>query len=87
MEIDQSEVTSTAIPIAVYAVDETKLVTIRFSKNNGQSWDKIISLDGLSTTQNYTFTELRPNTTYPIRAEAIDSSGNIGGITQRVKTR
>lgn len=87
MDIDQTQVTSTEIPITIYAVDDSGLKTIRFSKNNGQSWDEVITVDGLSITRNYTFKNLRPNTTYTIRAEVIDISGNIGGISQRVKTR
>ena len=33
------------------------------------------------------FENLNPDTTYTIRVEAIDLSGNIGGISQQVKTK
>lgn len=87
MEINQEGVTSSTIPVTANAVDDNGLKTIRFSKNNGQSWDEIIPVDGLSTTQSYTFTGLKSNITYTIRAEAIDLQGNIGGISQRVTTK
>lgn len=87
MEINQEGVTSSTIPVVANAVDDNGLRTIRFSKNNGQSWDEIIPVDGLSTTQSYIFTGLKSNTTYTIRAEAIDLQGNIGGISQRVTTK
>lgn len=87
MTISQETVTSTTIPVIANAIDDNGLRTVRFSKNNGQSWDEIIPVDGLSTTQSYTFTGLKSGTTYTIRAEAIDLQGNIGGISQRVTTK
>ena len=60
---------------------------MRFSKDNGTSWDEVIPIDGLSSSNSYTFENLNPDTTYTIRVEAIDLSGNIGGISQQVKTK
>lgn len=87
LDIDLNNVTQTTIPVTVTAIDETGLRTMRFSKDNGTSWDEVIPIDGLSSSNSYTFENLNPDTTYTIRAEAIDLSGNIGGISQQVKTK
>lgn len=87
LNINTDNITSSEIPVVAHAVDETGLKTIRFSKNNGESWDEIITVDGLSSTNSYTFEGLTPNTIYTIRVEAIDISGNIGGISQQVTTK
>lgn len=87
LDIDMKDVTSTEIPVIAHSIDETGLKTVRFSKDNGESWDEVITVDGLSSTNSYTFEGLTPGTTYPIRVEAIDISGNIGGITQEVTTK
>lgn len=86
IEINQAGITSTTIPVTMNALDENGLKTVRFSKNNGQSWDEVITVDGLSTTQSYTFTGLKSDTIYTIRCEAIDISGNVGGISQNART-
>ena len=87
LDIDLTKVTSTQIPVIANAVDETGLKTIRFSKDNGETWEEVIAIDGLSTTKSYVFENLIPETTYTIRVEAIDVSGNIGGISQNVTTK
>lgn len=87
IEINPDKVTSTQIPVTATSVDETGLRTVRFSKNNGESWDEVIPVDGLSSINSYAFSNLNPNTVYPIRVEAIDLAGNIGGITQNVSTK
>lgn len=87
LDINMDDVTSTEIPVVAHSIDETGLKTVRFSKNNGESWDEVITIDGLSSTNSYTFEGLTPNTTYAIRVEAIDISGNIGGISQQVTTK
>lgn len=87
LEIEDDNVTSSTIPITAHVLDDSGLKTVRFSKNNGQSWDEIIAVDGLSTTNEYTFTDLKASTTYTIRVEAIDMSGNIGGISRQVTTK
>lgn len=87
LDIDLNNVTQTTIPVTATAIDETGLRTMRFSKDNGTSWDEVIPIDGLSSSNSYTFENLNPDTTYTIRAEAIDLSGNIGGISQQVKTK
>ena len=87
LDINMDDVTSTEIPVVAHSIDETGLKTVRFSKNNGESWDEVITIDGLSSTNSYTFEGLTPNTTYTIRVEAIDISGNIGGISQQVTTK
>lgn len=87
MEINQDEVQSTRIPVIAHSLDDNGLRTVRFSKNNGQTWDEVIKVDGLSSTNSYTFINLKPNTTYTIRAEAIDLSGNVGGVSQQVTTK
>lgn len=87
LNINADNITSSEIPVVAHAVDKTGLKTIRFSKNNGESWDEIITVDGLSSTNSYTFEGLTPNTIYTIRVEAIDISGNIGGISQQVTTK
>lgn len=60
---------------------------MRFSKDNGISWDEVIPVDGLSTNNSYVFKNLSADTFYTIRVEAIDLSGNIGGMSQRVTTK
>lgn len=87
LDIDLNNVTQTTIPVTATAIDETGLKTMRFSKDNGISWDEVIPIDGLSSSNSYTFENLNPDTTYTIRVEAIDLSGNIGGISQQVKTK
>lgn len=87
MEINPDEVQSTRIPVIAHSLDDNGLRTVRFSKNNGQTWDEVIKVDGLSSTNSYTFINLKPNTTYTIRAEAIDLSGNVGGVSQQVTTK
>ena len=87
LDIDLNNVTQTTIPVTATAIDETGLRTMRFSKDNGTSWDEVIPIDGLSSSNSYTFENLNPDTTYTIRVEAIDLSGNIGGISQQVKTK
>ena len=68
------------------SIDNVGLRTVRFSKDNGATWDEIVPVDGLSSVNSYTFTGLTPDTTYTIRAEAIDLSGNIGGMSENVTT-
>lgn len=87
LDIDPNNVTQNEIPVTANSIDDNGLRTVRFSKNNGVSWDEVVTVDGLSSTNSYTFTGLTPNTTYTIRAEAIDLAGNIGGISQQVTTK
>lgn len=87
LDIDLNNVTQTTILVTATAIDETGLRIMRFSKDNGTSWDEVIPIDGLSSSNSYTFENLNPDTTYTIRVEAIDLSGNIGGISQQVKTK
>lgn len=84
--VDKTGVTRTEIPVTATSIDNVGLRTVRFSKDNGATWDEIVPIDGLSSVNSYTFTELTPDTTYTIRAEAIDLSGNIGGISENVTT-
>lgn len=86
LDIDLEEVTSSTIPVTAQSIDEVGLRTVRFSKDNGQTWDEVVPVDGLSSTNSYTFTGLSANTLYTIRVEAIDLSGNIGGMSQQVTT-
>lgn len=86
LTIETSDITSTTITVTATSLDETGLKTVRFSKNNGSSWDEIISVDGLSSINTYTFTDLTPSTTYTIKVEALDLTGNIGSIAQQVTT-
>lgn len=79
-------ITSNSITITVNAIDDTGLRTIRFSKNNGSTWDEERAIDGLSVTEEYTFADLTADTQYAIRVEAIDLSGNIGGISEQLTT-
>lgn len=79
-------ITSNSITITVNAIDDTGLRTIRFSKNNGSTWDEERAIDGLSVTEEYTFADLTADTQYTIRVEAIDLSGNIGGISEQLTT-
>lgn len=84
--VDKAGVTETEIPVTATSIDNVGLRTVRFSKDNGTTWDEIVPVDGLSSVNSYTFTGLTPDTTYTIRAEAIDLSGNIGGISENVTT-
>lgn len=84
--VDETGVTGTEIPVTATSIDNVGLRTVRFSKDNGATWDEIVPVDGLSSVNSYTFTGLTPDTTYTIRAEAIDLSGNIGGISENVTT-
>lgn len=84
--VDETGVTGTEIPVTATSIDNIGLRTVRFSKDNGTTWDEIVPVDGLSSVNSYTFTGLTPDTTYTIRAEAIDLSGNIGGISENVTT-
>lgn len=79
-------ITSNSITITANALDDTGLRTIRFSKNNGSTWDEERAIDGLSVTEEYTFADLTADTQYAIRVEAIDLSGNIGGISEQLTT-
>lgn len=87
LDIDTNIITQTTIPVTANSIDENGLTTIRFSKDNGVSWDEIITVDGLSSTNTYVFENLTPDTIYTIRVEAIDLAGNIGGISQQVTTK
>lgn len=84
--VDKTGVTRTEIPVTATSIDNVGLRTVRFSKDNGATWDEIVPVDGLSSVNSYTFTGLTPDTTYTIRAEAIDLSGNIGGISENATT-
>ena len=87
LEINPNTVEDTRIPVTAYSIDDNGLKTVRFSKDNGNTWDEIVSVDGLSSTNSYIFINLIPNTTYTIRVEAIDLAGNIGGISQQITTK
>lgn len=87
LEINPNNVEATRIPVTAYSIDDNGLKTVRFSKDNGNTWDEIVNVDGLSSTNSYIFINLNPNTTYTIRVEAIDLAGNIGGISQQVTTK
>lgn len=87
LDINLNNITQSEIPVTANSIDETGLRTVRFSKDNGVSWDEIVPVDGLSSTNSYTFTNLAPDTFYTIRVEAIDLTGNIGGMSQRVTTK
>lgn len=87
LDINQENITQSEIPVTANSIDDTGLKTVRFSKDNGSSWDEVVTVDGLSSTNSYTFTNLSADTFYTIRVEAIDLAGNIGGISQRVTTK
>lgn len=87
LQIDDSLTTTTTITAVANSIDDNGLRAVRFSKDNGNTWDEVIQVDGLSSTNVYTFENLKPNTAYVIRAEAIDLAGNIGGISQNVMTK
>lgn len=84
--VDETGVTGIEIPVTATSIDNVGLRTVRFSKDNGATWDEIVPVDGLSSVNSYTFIGLTPDTTYTIRAEAIDLSGNIGGMSENVTT-
>ena len=81
------DTTTTTITVTANTIDTATLSNVKFSKNNGATWDAEIPLDGLSSTDTYTFTGLQPATTYQIRVEATNVNGITGGITQQVITR
>ena len=87
LEIQDSDITSDSITVTVSSIDNLGLTTVRFSKNNGDTWDEIVQVDGLSSINTYTFTGLTSNTLYTIRVEAIDTDNNVGGISQQVRTK
>lgn len=87
LDINLNDITQSEIPVTATCIDETGLRTVRFSKDNGISWDEVIPVDGLSTNNSYVFKNLSADTFYTIRVEAIDLSGNIGGMSQRVTTK
>lgn len=84
MTIDNT--TTTAITVTANSIDTVTLSKLRFSKDNGTTWDAEFSLDGLSSTNGYTFTGLQPATTYQIRAEVENINGITNGITEQVIT-
>lgn len=79
--------TTTTITITANTIDTATLSNVKFSKDNGATWDAEIPLDGLSSTDTYTFTGLQPAITYQIRVETTNVNGITGGITQQVITR
>lgn len=85
--ITVDDTTTTTITITANTIDTATLNNVKFSKDNGATWDAEIPLDGLSSTDTYTFTGLQPATTYQIRVEATNVNGITGGITQQVITR
>lgn len=87
LEIQDSDITSDSITVTASSIDNLGLTTVRFSKNNGDTWDEIVQVDGLSSINTYTFTGLTSNTLYTIRVEAIDTDNNVGGISQQVRTK
>ena len=87
LDINNDDITQSQIPVTAHAIDEIGLKTMRFSKDNGVSWDEVVPVDGLASTNNYVFDNLKADTYYTIRVEAIDLSGNIGGISKRVTTK
>lgn len=87
LEIQDSDITSDSIAVTVSSIDNLGLTTVRFSKNNGDTWDEVVQVDGLSSINTYTFTGLTSNTLYTIRVEAIDTDNNVGGISQQVRTK
>lgn len=87
LEIKDSDITSDSITVTASSIDNLGLTTVRFSKNNGDTWDEIVQVDGLSSINIYTFTGLTSNTLYTIRVEAIDTDNNVGGVSQQVRTK
>lgn len=87
LEIQDSDITSDSITVTASSIDNLGLTTVRFSKNNGDTWDEVVQVDGLSSITTYTFTGLTSNTLYTIRVEAIDTDNNVGGISQQVRTK
>lgn len=87
LDINQDKITTTEIPVTATSMDNNGLKNVRFSKDNGVTWDETIAVDGLSSINSYVFSGLTPNTTYHIRVEAIDTAGNIGGTSQSVSTK
>lgn len=78
--------TTTTITVTANSIDIVTLSKLRFSKDNGITWDAEFSLDGLSSTNSYTFTGLQPATTYQIRVEVENINGITNGITEQVIT-
>lgn len=87
LEIQDSDIMSDSITVTASSIDNLGLTTVRFSKNNGDTWDEVVQVDGLSSINTYTFTGLTSNTLYTIRVEAIDTDNNVGGISQQVRTK
>lgn len=87
LEIKDSDITSDSITVTASSIDNLGLTTVRFSKNNGDTWDEVVQVDGLSSINTYTFTGLTSNTLYTIRVEAIDTDNNVGGVSQQVRTK
>ena len=87
LEIQDSDITSDSITVTASSIDNLGLTTVRFSKNNGDTWEEVVQVDGLSSINTYTFTGLTSNTLYTIRVEAIDTDNNVGGISQQVRTK
>ncbi len=85
--ITVGETTTTSITITANAIDTVSLKSIKFSKDNGETWEAEIPVDGLSSSATYTFAELQPSTVYQIRAEATNVNDIVGGITQQITTK
>lgn len=85
--ITVDDTTTNTITVTANTIDTATLSNVKFSKDNGATWDAEIPLDGLSSTDTYTFTGLQSATTYQIRVEATNVNGITGGITQQVITR
>lgn len=86
VSITESSSTTNSITVTAQSIDTVELKTVRFSRNNGESWEEIITVDGLSSTDSHTFTGLSSGTEYTIRVEAININDVIGGISQIITT-
>ena len=86
VSITESSSTTNSITVTAQSIDTVELKTVRFSRDNGESWEEIITVDGLSSTDSYTFTGLSSGTEYTIRVEAININDVIGGISQIITT-